>query len=367
MATRVVVAMSGGVDSSVAAALLVEQGYDVVGITMKLWEYSDVGGNVRRESTCCSVEAMLDAAAVCKKLGIPHYVVDFQEEFRQWVIRNFIEEYLRGRTPNPCILCNTKIKWERLLQKAREIGAEYLATGHYARVEYDESSGRYLLKKGRDPQKDQSYALWGLTQESLKHTLFPLGNLTKNEVRNIARKMGLKTAEKGESQEICFVPDNDYRRMLREQAAEGKVQSIGPGPLVTIEGKRVGEHQGYPFYTIGQRRRLGVALGKPAYVVDIRPESNEVIIGSREDLLHKGLVARNVNWIAVERLTAPARLFVKIRYRDPGAFGEVVEVKPGEAKVLFETPQRAITPGQSVVFYDEDVVVGGGIIESFFD
>lgn len=361
-----VVAMSGGVDSSVAAALLAEQGYRVIGVTMKLWEFHDVGGNTARESACCSVESMNDAALVCRRLGVPHYVVDFQEEFRRWVVENFVSEYLAGRTPNPCIICNTRIKWEALLRKAKELGAEYLATGHYARVGYDPGSGRYLLMKGRDASKDQSYALWGLSQESLACTLFPLGDLTKGEVRRIAADLGLKTAKKRESQEICFVPDNNYRRLIREKAA-GRLKDLREGQIVTTTGEVVGTHSGYTDFTIGQRRGLGIALGRPVYVVDVQPETNRIVVGGKERLYRRGLRAQNINWIAVDRLHGRRRLFVKIRYKDPGAFAEVYELPDGRAEVVFENPQRAITPGQSVVFYDGEVVVGGGIIQESFD
>ena len=362
----VVVAMSGGVDSSVAAALLLKQGYRVIGITMKLWEFEDVGGNPARESACCSIESMNDAALVCRKLGVPHYVVDFQEEFRKWVVENFVSEYLAGRTPNPCVICNSRIKWETLLVKARSLGAEYLATGHYARVERDASTGRYLLKKGVYSEKDQSYALWGLTQDSLAHTLFPLGELTKPRVREIAAELGLRTAGKRESQEICFVPDNDYRRLIREKAGE-KASALAEGEFVSPDGEFLGKHSGYPNFTIGQRRGLGIALGRPVYVVDIRPETNQVVVGDRAHLFRRGLRASRVNWIAVAGLETPRRLFVKIRYKDPGAFATVKQLDDGRVEVRFEQPQRAVTPGQSVVFYDGDTVVGGGVIDESFD
>ncbi|HDL19419.1 MAG TPA: tRNA 2-thiouridine(34) synthase MnmA [Bacteroidetes bacterium] len=359
----VVVAMSGGVDSSVAAALLVRQGYRVIGATMKLWEFQDVGGNIRGDSACCSVESMNDARTVCQTLGMPHYVFDFQQQFNECVVSNFVSEYLRGRTPNPCVLCNTKIKWETLLKKTEELGADFIATGHYARIEYHSGRKRYILRKGLYREKDQSYALWGLTRESLQKTLFPLGELTKTEVRKIAGEFGLKTAAKGESQDICFVPDNDYRRLIRERTAGKNERLIRDGEIVTTTGTVVGRHHGYPNYTIGQRKGLGVAMGKPVYVVDIRPEENQIIIGGKEELSGSGLIADQVNWIAIETLPVPARYFVKIRYRDRGSFAQVFPREDGSVRVKFEIPQAAVTPGQSVVFYDDDIVVGGGIIQ----
>ncbi len=362
----VVTAMSGGVDSSVAAALLVERGFRVIGITMKLWEFRDVGGNSKREATCCTIESMNDARAVCQKLGIPHYVVDFRADFSKYVVDDFVNEYLLGRTPNPCVNCNIKIKWESLLQKAIELGGDYVATGHYAGIGYDSSSARYYVLKANFDEKDQSYALWGLSQESLSRTIFPLGNLRKSDVRGIAAQMGLKTAEKVESQEICFVPDNDYRRLLQERLAQRGEGSAYRGEIVTTEGEVVGEHEGYPYFTIGQRRRLGVALGKPAYVVDIMPDNNRVVIGDKHELYKRGLRATRVNWVAIEGLKKPARFFVKIRYRDPGGFANVSNAEDGRVRVEFEEPQPAITPGQSVVFYDGDRLVGGGIIDESF-
>lgn len=359
----VVVAMSGGVDSSVAAALLVRQGFRVIGATMKLWEFQDVGGNIRGDSACCSIESMNDARNVCQTLGIPHYVFDFQQQFNECVVGNFVSEYLRGRTPNPCVLCNTKIKWETLLKKTEELGADFIATGHYARIEYHRGKNRYILRKGLYREKDQSYALWGLTQKSLQKTLFPLGELTKAEVRKIAGEFGLKTAEKGESQDICFVPDNDYRRFIRERTAGQDEEMIREGEIVTTAGTVVGRHHGYPNYTIGQRKGLGVAMGKPVYVVDIRPEENRIVIGSKEELSVDGLIANQVNWIAIDKLDIPGRYFVKIRYRDKGSFARVLPLRDGTVRVAFEAPQTAVTPGQSVVFYDDDVVVGGGIIQ----
>ncbi|MDZ7372637.1 MAG: tRNA 2-thiouridine(34) synthase MnmA [candidate division KSB1 bacterium] len=355
----IAVAMSGGVDSSVAAALLVERGYRVVGLTLKLWDYDRMGGNVRHESTCCSVDDIWDARAVAEQLGIPHYVVDARAEFEARVVRSFEEEYLHGRTPNPCVLCNSEVKWRVLLRKALSLGAQYFATGHYARILYDADRRRYLLLRARDPSKDQSYALWALRQEQLQYTLLPLGELSKGQVRELAGRLGLRTANKADSQEICFVPDNDYRRYLRERFGS---RAMAEGEIVDLAGNVIGRHQGYVNFTIGQRRGLGVSLGKPAYVVDIRPEENRVVVGGREALLSRGLVADRLNWISIPALEEPMRVWVKTRYRDRGSWATIFPGDDGGVQVEFEEPQAAVTPGQSVVFYEGDAVVGGGVI-----
>ncbi|OQX57180.1 tRNA 2-thiouridine(34) synthase MnmA [candidate division KSB1 bacterium 4484_219] len=361
----VAVAMSGGVDSSVAAVLLQKQGYRVVGLTMQLWDYQHVGGNIYRETACCSLGSINDARAVCQKFGIPHYVVDLRRQFESIVIENFIGEYLKGRTPNPCIVCNIRIKWGSLRQKAHEIGADYFATGHYARVQFDSQINRYLLLKGCDSTKDQSYALWGLSQDDLSSTLFPVGELRKEQVREIARSLKLKTAERSESQEICFIPDDNYARFIRQRVPEVE-KKIGAGEIVDTAGRVLGQHRGYPFYTIGQRRGLRVAVGKPVYVVEIIPEENRLVVAQKEELYRRGLIATQVNWIALEKLETPMRAFVKIRYKDPGFFAWLYPQSQIEVRIEFEKPQRAVTPGQSVVFYQQDVVLGGGVIESSF-
>ena len=357
----VAVAMSGGVDSSVAAALLKEQGYSVIGLTMHLWDYDGVGGNVFNESSCCSVESMDDARAVCQRLDIPHYVVDVREEFRRQVIRNFIDEYLEGRTPNPCILCNSIMKWKVLFNKAKQIGASFLATGHYAQVAFDEKLQRYILKKGSDPSKDQSYALWALTQQQLKYTIFPLGRHSKSEVRYIAAQLNLKTKQKSESQEICFIPDNDYRRFLREQVPELELR-LHRGQIVDTEGRVLGTHDGYPFFTIGQRRKLGIAVGKPLYVTQIDAEQNRIVVGEKEELQASGLFADKVNWIAMGVPPSAIRAMTKIRYNDNGKMASIYPLSPHEIVVQFEEQHQAVTPGQSVVFYQQENVVGGGVI-----
>ena len=358
-----VVAMSGGVDSSVSAALLHEYGYRVIGITLNLWDYSSSGGNVNRESGCCSIDAMADARAVCHRFGAPHYVLDLKEEFRAGVRDNFRDEYFSGRTPNPCVRCNTYIKWGSLLRHTENIGAEKMSTGHYARVDFDAARNRWRLLRARDLNKDQSYALWGLRQEALAKTIFPLGNLTKPEVREIARSLNLKTAEKPESQEICFIPDNDFRRYLRDQAAEMELPVV-TGPIYDTEGAQIGQHEGTPFYTIGQRKRIGVAAGRPLFITRIDAQSNAIFMGDRDELAERDVLIEDVNWIDCILPELPRDVTCKIRYKDPGAAATIVGADTHSARLHFDEPQFAITPGQSAVMYDGDVVVGGGIIES---
>ncbi len=356
----VAVAMSGGVDSSAAAAMLAERGYNLIGLTIKTYNYEAVGGNIGRESSCCSLDGINDARMVAAKLGFPHYVLDFSELFERTVINNFVDEYLHGRTPNPCVICNKRIKWEELIRKATALGADSIATGHYAKVRYEPRIGRYILSRGKDRAKDQSYALWALSQHSLSKTLFPLGEMTKAEVREYAQKVGLRTAHKHESYEICFVADNDYERFLKERLPE--LEKLKGGDILLGE-KVVGRHRGFPFYTIGQRRGVGVAAGQPVYVTKIHYENNVIEVGTEEELMSRVLIARDVNLIAVKALNGGLRVTAKIRYKDEGSPATVYYVEDGELKVVFDEPKRAITPGQSVVFYDGDDVVGGGVIE----
>ena len=355
--TKVVVAMSGGVDSSVAAALLKKEGYQIIGITMQIWP-ADKNGD--RFGGCCGTSAVEDAKKVAYKLGIPHYVMDFRDIFAQKVIADFCREYSSGRTPNPCIRCNRYIKFDALREKARGLGADFIATGHHARVERDKTTGRYLLKKGVDRQKDQSYFLYALTQEQLEHTLFPIGNFTKERVRKIARELALPVADKPGSQEICFIPDDNYAKFLKDyipRAAE-------PGPILNEGGSVLGHHQGILFYTIGQRKGLGIAAKAPLYVIDIKPERNAIVVGSREKAFGDELTADSLNWITFDRLTQSVRARAKIRYRHPETEATVIPRDEGKIYVKFAEPQLAIAPGQAIVFYDGDTVIGGGTIET---
>jgi tRNA-specific 2-thiouridylase len=357
--------MSGGVDSSVAAALLHDEGYEVIGITMKTWGFMEVGGAPKHESGCCSLDAIFDAKNVATALGFPHYTVDFTKAFEDAVIDNFVDEYLHGRTPNPCVICNRKIKWEELLKKADALDAEFVSTGHYANVEFNPQTMRYCLKNSSDRGKDQTYALWGLTQESLKRTIFPLGVYNKSEVRSLAEKFRLKTASKPDSQEICFVADNNYERFLREKAPE-VVNNIGKGDII-LNGKKIGEHRGIPFYTVGQRKGLGIALGKPVYVTKIDYNNNTIEIGEKEDLMQKNLVAEEVNYVSSEGLRPGSTVICKIRYSDKGSLAEVVSAGKDSFELKFNETKSAITPGQSAVIYDEQgYVLAGGIIKKGF-
>lgn len=353
---KVVMAMSGGVDSSVAAALLQEAGYEVIGITMELQaqEKESVPGD------CCSLDTVQDARQVAEKLAIPFAVVNFREVFEKQVIAYFTAEYLRGRTPNPCIACNQHLKFSALLQKALDLEADYLATGHYVKIAYSKVRERYLLYRGEDKQKDQSYVLYNLTQRQLAHTLFPLGQYTKPQIREKAAQLGLKVADKPESQEICFIPDDDYKRFLVERVGTG---ALRPGKFVNTKGEVLGQHQGLPFYTVGQRKGLGLALGYPVFVVALNPLENTVVVGKEEEVFQKGLLARDNNYLALAKLEEPLKVQAKIRYGAEPAEAVITPEAEGRVKVIFETPQRAITPGQSVVYYQGDLVVGGGIIE----
>jgi tRNA-specific 2-thiouridylase len=351
----VVVAMSGGVDSSVAAALLQEEGYQVVGVTMQIWPSGRSTGEEERFGGCCGISAIVDAQRVAQALNITHYVLNFRHIFAREVIADFCQEYRRGRTPNPCIRCNQHIKFGALLQRANELGADFLSTGHYARIE--QADERYILRKGIDSAKDQSYALYTMTQHQLKRTLMPLGNLTKQRVRQIAREFNLPVAEKGESQEICFVPDDDYPGFL-ESYVKAK-----PGPMIDRKGNILGEHRGIIHYTVGQRRGLGISAREPLYVLAIDPDRNAVVVGSRGEVFGSGLVAAEVNWILAEKPTRPIAVEAKIRYLHKQASAMVTPLGSGKAHVRFEQPQMAIAPGQAVVFYQGDAVAGGGTID----
>jgi tRNA-specific 2-thiouridylase len=347
--------MSGGVDSSATAALLLEQGYEVVGITLKLWPQDCVS---RAEDKCCGPQAVTDARAVCHKLGIPYYLIDESAEFQKHVIQYFADEYKAGRTPNPCVMCNQTLKFGRLIQRADQLGAEFIATGHFARLER-RADGRALLKRGRDLRKDQSYFLFSLRQDQLARAMFPLGEKTKSDTREVARGCQLKTADKEESMEICFVPDNDYGGFL-QKAGLAKPHR---GDIVDLQGRVLGQHEGIEFYTIGQRRGLRIAAPNPLYVVDLDVANNRVIVGGEADLARDAFYVSRCNWIPFDSPAEPLEVTVKIRYNHAGTPARVTPLGNGRAEVKLAESRRAVTPGQAAVFYQDDVVVGGGWIE----
>jgi tRNA-specific 2-thiouridylase len=363
----IAVAMSGGVDSSAVAAMLRAEGHNVVGLTMQLWNQRRLAGHEGMpesvQGRCCSLDDVYDARRVAETIGIPYYVVNQEERFERDVVRPFVEQYLSGRTPIPCSLCNNHLKFDQLLIVAQQIGADALATGHYAQVEFAEENSRWLLKRPADRSKDQTYFLFGLTQEQLSRTIFPLGKMTKPEVREMARSQGLALAEKPDSQEICFVPGGDYKKFLDAYLEEqGEALPGTAGELVTTDGKVIGEHSGIHNFTVGQRKGLGVATGSPLYVLQIKGDTHQVVVGDVDNLYSRTLQANRVNFIAVEKLEAPMRVAVKIRHRHEPAPATVEMSGDGEVAVTFDEPQRAVTPGQAAVFYDDEVVVGGGWI-----
>src|SRR5215468_4015435 len=360
----IAVAMSGGVDSSTVAAMLRAEGQNVIGLTMQLWNQRRLAGREGMPEAvtgrCCSLDDVYDARRVAETIGIPYYVVNHEERFERDVVRPFVEEYLSGRTPIPCSLCNNHLKFDQLLTVAQQIGADAVATGHYARVEFDRARERWLLKRPTDRSKDQTYFLFGLTQEQLSRTLFPLGGMTKPEVRELARKHGLALAEKPDSQEICFVPGGNYKNFLDAYLAEqGESLPDTAGELVTTDGRVIGEHSGIHNFTVGQRKGLGVATGSPLYVLQIKGDARQVVVGDQEHLYSSTLLARKTNLIAVDDLRAPMRVSVKIRHRHEPASATIERTGADEILVTFDEPQRAITPGQAAVFYEGDVVVGG--------
>lgn len=352
---KAMIAMSGGVDSSVAAYLISQQGYETVGVTMKL--HNDES-QAQAEASCCTSDDIEDARSVAGKLGIPYHVYNYSDNFTEHVISRFVDAYRNARTPNPCIDCNRYIKFDRLVKTAIELGFDYVVTGHYAVTEYDEASGRYLLKKAVDESKDQSYVLYSLSQEQLSHILFPLGSMSKQEVREIADKLDFINADKPDSQDICFVPDGDYARFIEEWCG----LKFENGNFVDLQGNVIAQHKGIINYTIGQRKGLGIAAKAPYYVVGKNLETNEVILGSNDDLFSSTLTATDVNFISVEKLTGPMRVRAKVRYKQKETDATISPLENGDVSVVFDEPQRAIASGQAVVFYDGDIVVGGGTI-----
>ncbi len=360
---RVLVAMSGGIDSSLAALLLHEQGYEVIGMTMKTWDYASSGSS-KKETGCCSLDSINDARNMAVHLGFPHYILDIRDEFGDYVIDYFTNEYLDGRTPNPCVLCNTHIKWDALLRRADQLGCEFIATGHYAKIRKE--NGRYIISKGIDENKDQSYALWGISQESLSRTIFPLGNMKKTEIKAMAMEKGfVELATKSESYEICFVPDNDYRGFLKRRV-EGLEDKVKGGEFVLEDGTVIGTHEGYPFYTVGQRKGLGIALGYPVYVIDIQKDTNRVVLGTFDELARDGMYVSQLNMGKYADLNGLRMdTITKVRYNDSGS-PAVIEQVGDTVKVFFGKGVHAVAPGQAAVFYEGDDVIGGGWIKSSF-
>ncbi|MBX9851512.1 MAG: tRNA 2-thiouridine(34) synthase MnmA [Cytophagaceae bacterium] len=360
---RVLVAMSGGIDSSVASVLLHEQGYEVIGMTMKTWDYASAGGS-KKETGCCSLDSINDARNIAVNLGFPHYILDIREEFGDYVINHFTDEYLSGRTPNPCVLCNTHIKWDALLRRADKLGCDFIATGHYANIR--EENGRHVISKGLDENKDQSYALWGISQESLSRTIFPLGHMKKTEIKDFARERGfVDLVNKSESYEICFVPDNDYRGFLKRRV-NGLEEEVKGGEFILEDGTVVGQHEGYPFYTIGQRKGLGITLGYPVYVSEIQKDKNRVVLATLDRLARNGMWVHKLNMVKyADLLNQRKETVTKVRYNDDGTPATIQQIGDG-MKVMFHEGVLAIAPGQAAVFYEGNDVIGGGWIASSF-
>lgn len=357
---KVLVAMSGGIDSTVVALMLHQEGYEVVGITMKTWDYAGSGSSTK-ETGCCNIDSFNDARQAAVHHGFPHFILDIREEFGDFVIDNFVEEYLAGRTPNPCVMCNTHIKWRALLKRANALDCEFIATGHYGRVRQHDN-GRYVISKGLDETKDQSYVLWGLDQALLGRTMLPLGGYRKSAIRQMAIDMGYpELAKKSESYEICFVPDNDYRSFLKRRV-DGLEEKVNGGWFVDKTGKKLGQHKGYPFYTVGQRKGLDIAMGHPVYVTSIHPGTNTVVLGDESDLEQNDMLIGKINWMKYDGITDGMEAITKIRYKDKGAHSKLYYSDNGIRARFFENV-KGIAPGQSAVFYEDDDVIGGGIIQ----
>lgn len=358
---KVLVAMSGGIDSTVAALMLHHEGYEVIGITMKTWDYASAGSS-SKETGCCNLDSFNDARAAAVQHGFPHFILDIREEFGDFVIENFVDEYLAGRTPNPCVMCNTHIKWRALLKRADLMGCNFIATGHYANI-VQAPNGRYTISKGLDDTKDQSYVLWGLQQDLLSRTLLPLGNFRKTAIRQMAHDYGYpELAKKSESYEICFVPDNDYRGFLKRRV-DGLQEKVSGGWFTDTAGNKIGKHKGYPFYTIGQRKGLDIALGRPVFVTAIEPDTNTVVLGDEADLQSTDMQVAKINWLKYEGITDGMEAITKIRYKDSGSLSSLYNDASSNIKVRFYEPAKSIAPGQSAVFYEGNEVIGGGIIQ----
>ena len=360
MKDKVLVAMSGGVDSSVTLLRIIEMGYEAIGITMKLWEYKNFGGNNLQENNCCAVSSINKAKLVCERMGVPHYTIDFTDSFKENVVDNFVDEYLNGRTPNPCVRCNSFIKWDTFIEQAEVLGAKYIATGHYAQIE--KRNKNYFIKQGVDERKDQSYVLWGIPKETLSRTILPLGGLTKEEVRQIARDNKLETAEEPESMEICFIADNNYKRFINEYAPD-KVAKIKDGKTLNEDGDKIGNNDGYINYTIGQRKGIGLTNPNPLYVKEINPKNNTIVVSEKKSLLKNICKVQNLNWL-IEKPKLPHNTLCQIRYNGNKSQG-IITQEGKDFIVNFKDPQLAITPGQSIVFYSDNILTGGGIIKLY--